>query len=151
MVGRCILYRIWCTNTCKTKTTGHSVKSEVSTVLSLPKCLAIGNLHSWFPYSIRVRDMVLSTTFDNISTISWRSVLLVKATGVPGETIDLPQGTDKLYHLMLYRIPLIMIGIRTHSIIYAYNIQIMCVLVLCHLSKEYVFLYMCIFVHCCPL
>ena len=29
--------------------------------------------------------MVLSATFNNISVISWRSVLLVEETGVPGE------------------------------------------------------------------
>jgi hypothetical protein len=29
--------------------------------------------------------MVLNTTFNNISVISWRSVLLVEETWVPGE------------------------------------------------------------------
>ena len=29
--------------------------------------------------------MVLNPTFNNISAIKWRSVLLVKETGVPGE------------------------------------------------------------------
>ena len=29
--------------------------------------------------------MVFNTTFNNMSVISWRSVLLVKETGVPGE------------------------------------------------------------------
>jgi hypothetical protein len=29
--------------------------------------------------------MVFNATFNNISVISWRSVLLVKKTGVPGE------------------------------------------------------------------
>ena len=33
----------------------------------------------------RVRDVVSNSTFDNISVISWRSVLLVEDTGVPGE------------------------------------------------------------------
>jgi hypothetical protein len=32
-----------------------------------------------------VRDMVFNTTFNNISIISWMSVLLVEETGVPGE------------------------------------------------------------------
>jgi len=29
--------------------------------------------------------MVFNATFNNISVISWRSVLMVKETGVPGE------------------------------------------------------------------
>ena len=33
----------------------------------------------------RVRVMVLNVTFNNISVISWRSVLLVEETGIPGE------------------------------------------------------------------
>ena len=44
-----------------------------------------------FPYNIYVhqvygyRAMVFNATFNNISVISWRSVLLVDETGVPGE------------------------------------------------------------------
>ena len=37
--------------------------------------------------------MVINATFNNISVISWLSVLLMEETGVPGET-------DKLYHIM---------------------------------------------------
>jgi hypothetical protein len=33
----------------------------------------------------RVRIMVLNATFNNISVISWRSVLLEEETGRPGE------------------------------------------------------------------
>ena len=32
-----------------------------------------------------VKVMVFNTTFNNISVISWQSVLLVEETGVPGE------------------------------------------------------------------
>jgi hypothetical protein len=38
-----------------------------------------------FRFLQRVRVMVLNTTFNNISVISWQSVLLVEETGVPGE------------------------------------------------------------------
>ena len=34
---------------------------------------------------VRVRVTVLNTTINNISILSWRSVLLVEETGVPGE------------------------------------------------------------------
>jgi hypothetical protein len=35
---------------------------------------------------------VFNATFNNISVISWPSVLLVEETGVSGETTDLSQG-----------------------------------------------------------
>jgi hypothetical protein len=47
------------------------------------------------------RVMVFNATFNNISFLSWWSFLLVEETGVPGETTDLPQVTDKLVHIML--------------------------------------------------
>jgi len=37
------------------------------------------------PYRVRVRAMVINATFNNISVISWRSVLLVEETGIPEE------------------------------------------------------------------
>jgi hypothetical protein len=41
---------------------------------------------------VRVRLRVLNATFNNISVISWRSVLLVERdTGVPGKNTDLSQ------------------------------------------------------------
>ena len=46
-----------------------------------------------------VRLMVFNATFNIISVISWRSVLLVEETGVHGEK----HRPDKLYHIMLYQ------------------------------------------------
>ena len=44
--------------------------------------------------------MVFNAIVNNISVISWRSVLLVE------KTIDRSQDTDKLYHIILYSIHL---------------------------------------------
>ena len=46
--------------------------------------------------------MVFNATFNNISAIMWRSVLLVEETGVPGENHRPVQVTNKLYHIILY-------------------------------------------------
>ena len=49
--------------------------------------------------------MVINATFNKISVISWRSVLLVEESGGPGKNTDLSQITDKLYVIMLYTSP----------------------------------------------
>ena len=60
--------------------------------------------------------MVLNATFKNISAISWRSVLLVEKTRVPGEkTNDLPQVTDKtVSHIVTSSTPHLH-GVRTNN------------------------------------
>ena len=52
-----------------------------------------------FSYWIMVRSYALNATFNNISVISYQLILLVEETGEHHRHI-----TDKLYHIMLYRV-----------------------------------------------
>ena len=55
---------------------------------------------------------MFNATFNNISVISWRSVLLVEETEVPGENLR----PDKLKHNVVSSTRRLS-GIRTHNII----------------------------------
>jgi len=62
--------------------------------------------------------MVFNTTFNNISAISWQSVLLEETRILREEKItNLPQVTDKLYHInVISSRHLNMSRIQTHNI-----------------------------------
>jgi len=53
--------------------------------------------------------VLFNDTFNNISAISWRSVLLVE------ENTHLLQVTDKFHYIKLYLVHIAMSGLRTHN------------------------------------
>jgi hypothetical protein len=60
--------------------------------------------------------MVFNASFNNISVISWWSVLLMEETGGPEEKHrPVASLTGKLYHKMLYQVHIAMSGIQTHN------------------------------------
>jgi len=62
-----------------------------------------------------VRIMVFNATFDNISVISWQSVLLVEKTGVPGENHrPIASHWQTLYIYVVSSTPRLTV-IRTHN------------------------------------
>ena len=62
--------------------------------------------------------MVFNATFNNISAISWRSVLLVEETGLnPEKTADLSQVSHKLYYILLHQVDLAMNGFELTTLV----------------------------------
>ena len=61
-----------------------------------------------------IKAMVFNTTFNSISVISWRSVSLVEC---PEKTTDIPHVTDKLYHMMWYRVHIAWAGFEPTTLV----------------------------------
>ena len=52
-----------------------------------------------------------------VRVMALNATLLVGETRVPGKNLDLPQVTDKLYHIMLYQIHLTLVGFKLIALV----------------------------------
>ena len=60
--------------------------------------------------------MAFNASFNHISAILQRSVLLVKETGEPCENYRPAASYRKHYHILLYRVHIVMSEIQTHNV-----------------------------------
>jgi hypothetical protein len=69
--------------------------------------------------------MVFNTTFNNIPVISWRSVLLVEETRVPGENHrPVANHRQTLSHIMLYRVHLAWVGFELSTFVVIVDLSV---------------------------
>ena len=67
--------------------------------------------------AVGFRVIVLNATFNNISAISWRPVLLVEETGVLGENHRPTSSHWQIYHIMMYRVHFAWAGFKLTTLV----------------------------------
>ena len=92
--------------------------------------------------------MVFNATFNNISVILWRSVLLVKETGVPRENHRPVPSHWQLLHIMLYRVHIAINSITLKIVDYMYYQDIVDIKSWKMLLILFLLIYFCININC---
>ena len=93
-----------------------AARGDWHTSVACPSCSPMTILHYICPKwdsGFRFRFMVFNATFNNISAISWRSVLLVEETWIPGENHrSVVSHWQTLSHTVVLSLEY---GVRTHK------------------------------------
>ena len=93
---------------CMNGVTAKGIRNIIDFAYSSSMDLDLGRLVGWLVGWF----MVFNATFNNISVISWRW----RKPKYSEKNTDLSQVTDKIFHIMLYRVHIAMNRVQTHNL-----------------------------------